>query len=155
MSSDDGDKRLVVGDDCRLKKLSSILKNWILYWLCIAKRILNSFGSEITEFLVILTQAARAKDEESYTIDVSPGKCLIPQTVPFDRWKASDWKSFRESLIKIQTSILRRDATASIDDIFSKEGENREIDPSRAVSSMFHASTTSTILRLLLVLSYA
>jgi len=93
--------------------------------------------SEITEFLVILTQAARAKDEEPYTIDVSPEKCLIPQTVPFDRWKASDWKSFRESLIKIQTSILRRDATASIDDIFSKEGENREIDPSRANDPWF------------------
>jgi hypothetical protein len=141
------DERLVDFYDCTLKSCHDSPKN---IWICIlcsilntdvTKRILNSFGSEITEFLVILTQAARAKDEEPYTIDVSPGKCLIPQTVPFDKWKASDWKSFRESLVKIQTSILRRDATASIDDIFSKEGENREIDPSRSVSSMFHTST--------------
>lgn len=95
--------------------------------------------SEITEFLVILTQAARAKNEEPYTIDAPPGKNLIPRTVPFDRWKPADWKSFRESLVKIQTSMLRRDAKASIDDIFRNEGENKEIDPSRSVS-IFDAS---------------
>jgi len=93
--------------------------------------------SEITEFLVILTQAARGKDEEPYTIDAPPENILVPKTVPFDKWKPSDWKSFRGSLVKIQTSMLRRDAKASIDDIFGDEGENREIDTSRSHDSWF------------------
>jgi hypothetical protein len=130
----------------RLTKTSGFVFHTEYYFDNVSPNVLNSFGSEITEFLVILTQAARAEDEEPYTIDVSPGKCLIPQTVPFDKWKPSDWKSFRESLVKIQTSILRRDAAASIYDIFSKEGENREIDPSRSVSR-FHTSATIVLLK--------
>ena len=107
--------------------------------------VLNSFKSEITEFLAILTQAARPANEAPYTIDAPSGKDLIPRTLTFDRWKPADWKSFRESLVKIQTSMLRRDANASINDIFSGGGENKEIDPSRSVS-IFRESFMSVII---------
>lgn len=91
-------------------------------------------NSEITEFLAILTQAARRNDEEPYTLNVSAEKNKVPKTELFKIWRTSDWKCFRENLVKIQTSMLRSDATASIDEILSKEGENKEIDPAREVS---------------------
>lgn len=89
--------------------------------------------SEITEFLAILTQAAQATGEEPYAVDAPPGKNMVPRTESFTKWKASDWKSYRETLVKIQTSMLQRDANASINEILTKEGGNPKIDPSRTV----------------------
>ena len=95
--------------------------------------VFNVFESEITEFLVIVTQAARGKDEKPYDVKCRPDQNFVTQTIPFVEWKSSDWDSLQQNLVQIQTKMLRRDAKVSIGDI--REGaENKEIDPLRSVS---------------------
>lgn len=96
--------------------------------------MLSSLESEIMEFLAILTLATKASGEEPYEVDALE-KNLVPRTVPFDQWKASDWRSYRETLVKIQTSMLRRSANASVNELLSNGGENKDIDLSQTVSS--------------------
>ncbi len=96
--------------------------------------MLSSLESEITEFLAILTLATKTSGEEPYEVDALEQN-LIPRTVPFDQWKASDWRSYRETLVKIQTSMLRGSANASVNELLSSGEEKKEIDISRTVSS--------------------
>ena len=54
-------------------------------------------------------------------------------------WAPADWKNFRSCLTKIQGSMLRCDANASVSDIIinsdnNKSVETRRIDPFRSVS---------------------
>ena len=102
------------------------------------------FRSEIAKFLVILTQATRGMDQDPYSIDAPPDKNKITPTDPFYKWKPVDWSEFRTYLTQIHLSMLRRDANASVNDIINGEGENREIDPSRSVSSFPSRSSSST-----------
>lgn len=89
--------------------------------------------SEITEFLVILTLAA-----VPFTIDDPYEKNhLLPKTIPFEKWKAADWKGIRANLIKLQTNMLRQDANVSIDEIFNGFEENREINVSNSKDTWF------------------
>ena len=101
----------------------------------------NPIHSEMTEFLVILTQAARKKDQHPYLTEKDyDGKMnRIPKTAPLYMWAPADWKNFRSCLTKIQGSMLRCDANASVSDIIinsdnNKSVETRRIDPFRSVS---------------------
>lgn len=89
--------------------------------------------SEVTEFLVILTQGARVKGEEPYSGIEANDKSLLPDTKPFYMWKPDDWKKFREHLNVIQASMLRCDANATVSSD-ECEGENGAIDVNRSVS---------------------
>mmetsp|Transcript_44345 Transcript_44345/g.49470 ORF Transcript_44345/g.49470 Transcript_44345/m.49470 type:complete len:560 (+) Transcript_44345:209-1888(+) len=100
--------------------------------------------SEMTEFLVILTQAARRKDQPPYLTEKDYDRKMsrIPKTAPLYMWSPVDWKNFRSSLTKIQGSMLRCDANASVNDIIinnsNSEGvETRKIDKSRSKDSWF------------------
>jgi len=100
--------------------------------------------SEMTEFLVILTQAARKKDQHPYLTEKDyDGKMnRIPKTAPLYMWAPADWKNFRSCLTKIQGSMLRCDANASVSDIIinsdnNKSVETRRIDPFRSEDPWF------------------
>jgi hypothetical protein len=82
----------------------------------------------MTEFLVILTQAARNKDQSPYlTHEDYDGKMnRVPKTAPFYIWKSNDWANFRLCLTKIQGSMLRTDANASVYDITIDDDSDRE-----------------------------
>ncbi|VEU38709.1 unnamed protein product [Pseudo-nitzschia multistriata] len=93
--------------------------------------------SKISEF-VELMEGARADDQEP---------CLSEQgsphnTKPFYKWKPFDWKAFRGRLTRIQMSMLREDANATVDDIYRHNGdrnnsENPSIDEARSQSKWY------------------
>jgi len=96
--------------------------------------------SEIVEFLVMLTKGAITKDQES-----NPGEHLLLKNRPLCEWKAVEWKGFRSRLNTIQMSLLRCDASASIDDIYRGDSENSAIDESRSQNKWF----TTRLIRVL------
>ena len=74
----------------------------------------------MTEFLVIITQAARNKNQSPYLTDAdhSPNGKMnkVGKVKPLYKWKSHDWVNFRLCLTKIQGSMLRTDANASVHD---------------------------------------
>jgi hypothetical protein len=98
----------------------------------------------MTEFLVILTQAARNKDQSPYLTDEDyTGKMnRVPKTAPLYMWASNDWANFRLCLTKIQGSMLRTDANASVYDITIDNDSDmqgiRDIDGLRSVSLLLN-----------------
>ena len=100
----------------------------------------------MTEFLVIITQAARNKDQSPYLTDEdhrSNGKMnKVGKVKPFYKWKSNDWVNFRLCLTKIQGSMLRTDANASVYDITIYDDSDkqgiRNIDGLRSVGLLLN-----------------
>ena len=79
----------------------------------------------------MLTKGAITKDQEP-----NPGEHLFLKSRPLHEWKAAEWKGFRARLNTIQMSLLRCDASASIDDIYRGDSEDSAIDEFRSVSTV-------------------
>lgn len=106
---------------------------------------LSSRTSEMTEFLITLTQAARGIDQSPFlTNDDFEGKMnKIPKAIPLYKFTPDDWKKLRLRLTKIQASMLRCDADASVNNIIANRddkhsAETRQIDRFRSVSLLLH-----------------
>ena len=100
----------------------------------------------MTEFLVIITQAARNKDQSPYLTDEdhSPNGKMnkVGKVKPFHKWDSNDWVNFRLCLTKIQGSMLRTDANASVYDITVYDNSDkqgiRNIDGLRSVGLLLN-----------------
>lgn len=100
--------------------------------------------SEMTEFLITLTQAARGIDQSPFlTNDDFEGKMnKIPKAIPLYKFTPDDWKKLRLRLTKIQASMLRCDADASVNNIIANRddkhsAETRQIDRFRSEDPWF------------------
>eukprot|EP00536_Pseudo-nitzschia_multiseries_P003392 jgi/Psemu1/323002/estExt_fgenesh1_pg.C_520020 len=87
---------------------------------------------KIAELLVLLTEGSLAED-----LEPAQRQQLIPRPKALHEWKSMDWKGFRRRLCNIQLAMMRYDASASIDDIYRGDSENRLVDPSRADDEWF------------------
>ena len=70
----------------------------------------------MTEFLVIITQAARNKDQSPYLTDEDHDGEMnkVGKVKPFHKWKSNDWVNFRLCLTKIHMSVTSTTAESTI-----------------------------------------
>jgi len=100
--------------------------------------------SEMAEYLVILSQAARTEDDSPYVVNGSNVNMdMLPKTRPLYNWDQDDWDNFRQCLSKIHMSMLRCDANASVDD-----DEDRTIDDDRSQKSKWFTNNLLSVLKL-------